>query len=118
MSNGAENCILLYTFILPEFFSLFAISLILRAESHRLAQLVCPACDVKLRPSNFNRHWANQHPGLPIPEKRTLKGYPGAGTPNGRTSLVEVDPSMVEFVQYENEDDEVAGDSDGEAQNE
>ena len=87
----------------------------LRAESHRLAQVMCPVCEVKIRPSNFNRHWANQHPGMPIPEKRRLRGYPGGGggsVTNGGGRMMHMDSSMVEMVHYSGEEEDEDEDED------
>ncbi len=76
--------------------------------------MTCPLCDLAIRPSNFNRHWANQHPGEPIPEKRLLSRGPHGGGSGGRGQLDNSTPTespQFEFVHYSDEDEiELDGD--------
>lgn len=56
-----------------------------------------------IRPSNFNRHWSRQHPGMPLPDTRIRRPPPppSSATASSKQPNGEI---AVEPVHYSNED--------------
>ena len=85
--------------MLPTSLFIFLLSSLgLRADYHRLAQVTCPECELRIRPSNFNRHWANQHKGKQMPEKSMLNK---AASRPGSSSAAAAATTHAEWLKIE-----------------